>query len=89
MEPGPSDPQLLITSDATASEVVNQQVVSHDYSVLRLAVFGLILAILLALIGVVYLTFVERDVPEGLIAIGSTSVGALATMLVRPPSSIK
>lgn len=84
-EPKSADPQLLLSGEAAPQEVIQQQVVSQDYSVLRLAVVGLILAIVLALFGVVYLTFVERDLPEGLTAIGSAAVGALATMLVRPP----
>lgn len=83
-EPKPVDPQLLQSGEAAPQEVIQQQVVSQDYSVLRLAVVGLILAILLSLAGVVYLTFAERNLPEGLTAIGSAAVGALATMLVSP-----
>lgn len=58
-----------------------------DFIVLRLAVSGLILALLGAIVGVVVLTYANKDIPEGVIAIASAAVGALATMLVRAPNS--
>jgi uncharacterized integral membrane protein len=80
-----SGPQLPTPETATATEVIRQQVSSQDYVVLRFAVIGLMLAILVSLIGVVFLAWAERELPDGIVAIGSASVGALATMLVRPP----
>lgn len=69
--------------EASPQEVIRHTAVSQDYTVLRFAVLGLIVSNVLALLGVVVLSVMERDVPEGVIAIGSASVGALSTMLVR------
>jgi uncharacterized integral membrane protein len=77
--------QLPTPETATATEVIRQQVSSQDYVVLRFAVLGLMLAILVALVGVVFLAWQDKELPDGIVAIGSASVGALATMLVRPP----
>lgn len=68
-------------------EETRRQVVGEDYLVLRWAVAGLILAIFVSLMGVITLTWTGATLPDGVIAIGSTAVGALATMLVRPPSN--
>lgn len=59
----------------------------EDYLVLRWAVAGLILAIFVSLMGVILLTWSGTVLPDGVIAIGSTATGALATMLVRPPTN--
>lgn len=82
-----SDTQQLTTTPetATSGEVIRQQVSSQDYVVLRLAVIGLMVAILICLLGAIVLAWQGKDLPDGLVAIGSASVGALATMLVRPP----
>lgn len=80
------DPQALTPPPtAAASEVIRQQATTQDYVVLRLAVVGLILAIVIALVGTVALSWYDKSVPDGVIALGSAGVGALATMLVRPP----
>lgn len=82
----PVDPQTLLPPPtAPPSEVIRQQVSSADYVVLRLAVVGLIIAIAVALIGTIFLVWNEKAAPDGVVAIGSAGVGALATMLVRPP----
>lgn len=82
-----ADPQTLIPAPAAPpAEVIRQQQVVSDYTILRLAVLGLIVATVLALLGAVFLLTQERTVPDGIIAIGSSAVGALATMLVRPPA---
>lgn len=83
--PPAASPQLPLPETATATEVIRQQVSSQDYVVLRFAVVGLMLAILVSLVGVVFLAWQRRELPDGIVAIGSASVGALATMLVRPP----
>ena len=81
------DPQTLIpAASAPPSEVIRQQSTAQDYVVLRLAVVGLIIATVLALAGTVFLIWSGRAAPDGVVAIGSAGVGALATMLVRPPS---
>jgi hypothetical protein len=87
MDEEPTAPlnQLLTTKSATSSDVIRQQVTSQDYLVLRYAVVGLILAIVVSLMGVIALAFYDKTLPDGVIAIGSAAVGALATMLVRPP----
>lgn len=83
----PPDPQNLTPpATAPASEVIRQQATAADYVVLRMAVIGLILATIVALIGTVVLTWFDKSAPDGIVAIGSAGVGALATMLVRPPS---
>jgi uncharacterized integral membrane protein len=80
------DPQTLTqAAGAPPGEVIRQQATAQDYVVLRLAVVGLILAIVLALVGTVTLAWYDKAVPDGVIALGSAGVGALATMLVRPP----
>jgi hypothetical protein len=84
LEP-PVNPQLLVAPEVAApKEVIQQQVVSQDYLVLRVAVYGLIVAIILSIISVVGMAWLSKDVPEGIIAMGATATGALATMLVRP-----
>lgn len=85
-EPGPPDPQILIPpATAPAAEVIRQQATSQDYVVLRMAVIGLIMATVVALFGTIFLTWYGKSAPDGVVAIGSAGVGALATMLVRPP----
>lgn len=90
---GPAAPtstaQLVGPAEATATEVIRQQVLSQDYLVLRFAVLGLILAIVIALAGVIFLSSSGKELPDGIVAIGSAAVGALATMLVRPPMPIE
>lgn len=82
----PPDPQTLIPpASAAPSEVIRQQATSADYVVLRLAVVGLIIATVFALVGTVLLSWYGKAAPDGVVAIGSAGVGALATMLVRPP----
>lgn len=80
--------ETLKVEDGTATphEVIRQQAVSQDFVVLRFAVLGLIVALAIALIGTVVLTYSDREIPEGIIAIGSACVGALSTMLVRSNS---
>ena len=85
-DPASPDPQILTPPPtATPTEVIRQQATSADYVVLRLAVVGLIIATVLALAGTVFLIWSGRSAPDGVVAIGSAGVGALATMLVRPP----
>lgn len=85
-EPTPPDPQTLLPPPtASPTEVIRQQATSQDYVVLRLAVAGLILATVAALAGTILLTWFDKSAPDGIVAIGSAGVGALATMLVRPP----
>ncbi len=88
MPPAVTPPSGLVPSTSppvAAFDVIQQQTSAQDYVVLRFAVIGLILAINVTLVGVMILSYGGQKVPEGLIAIGSTAVGALATMLVRPP----
>lgn len=80
------DQTLTPPPSAPASEIIRQQATAQDYVVLRLAVVGLIVATALALIGTVFLIWDGKSAPDGVVAIGSAGVGALATMLVRPPS---
>lgn len=83
----PIDPQVLIPPPSVApADVIRQQATAQDYVVLRLAVAGLILATAIALMGTIALLWTGRDAPDGVVAIGSAGVGALATMLVRPPT---
>jgi uncharacterized integral membrane protein len=85
-EPAPVDPQILVPpATASPGEVIRQQATSQDYVVLRLAVVGLIIATVFALAGTVLLSWYGKAAPDGVVAIGSAGVGALATMLVRPP----
>lgn len=72
-----------LPGEASASEVIRHQAVTQDFTVLRFAVYGLIVANVIALVGVLVLVGIGKEAPEGIIAIGSASVGALATMLVR------
>lgn len=83
----PADPQILTPPPtASSADVIRQQATSQDYVVLRLAVIGLIIATVFALVGTVLLSWYGKAAPDGVVAIGSAGVGALATMLVRPPA---
>lgn len=85
-DPAIPDPQTLTPPPTSApSEVIRQQATAQDYVVLRLAVVGLIIATVAALLGTIFLIWNGRQAPDGVVAIGSAGVGALATMLVRPP----
>lgn len=85
-EPTEPDPQILRPPPtATSTDVIRQQATSQDYVVLRLAVVGLIIATVFALVGTILLSWYGKAAPDGIVAIGSAGVGALATMLVRPP----
>lgn len=79
---GESIPVIIkpIDSDALKAQVSNQ-----DYSILRFAVLGLIIAIVFTIIGDIFLLARGNTTPTGMLAIGSAAVGALATMLVKPP----
>ena len=83
--PAAESQNLIPATAAPPSEVIRQQATAQDYIVLRLAVVGLILATVFALAGTVFLIWSGRTAPDGVVAIGSAGVGALATMLVRPP----
>jgi hypothetical protein len=80
------DPTLLTPETAAPTEVLAQQVTSADYVVLRMAVLGLILTVLLCISAVSFAAMSDKALPDGVLAIGSAGVGALATMLVRPPN---
>jgi hypothetical protein len=81
------DQTLTPPPTASPTEVIRQQATSQDYVVLRMAVIGLIMATIVALVGTCVLTWFEKAAPDGIVAIGSAGVGALATMLVRPPQT--
>ena len=70
-------------SESSPADVIRHKAVTQDFTVLRFAVLGLIVSNVMALLGVVALSILNKEVPEGVIAIGSASVGALSTMLVR------
>lgn len=76
---------LLPPPVASSQDVIQQQTSTQDYVVLRFAVVGLLAGIVLSLLGVLILAGFDKDSPEGILSIGSACVGALATMLVRPP----
>ena len=78
--------QTLKATAAAPADVIRQQATSQDYVVLRMAVVGLIIATVVALLGTLLLIANGKAAPDGVVAIGSAGVGALATMLVRPPS---
>ncbi|HKZ20481.1 MAG TPA: hypothetical protein VJQ57_10250 [Acidimicrobiia bacterium] len=77
------DATLIPATEAEPAEVIKQQAEKQDFIVLRIAVVGIILSILLAGGGVVFLVSMDKEVPDGILAIGSAGVGALATMMVR------
>ena len=81
----PSGVALLAPPLSSSQDVIQQQTSAQDYVVLRFAVLGLILAVAVALAGVLVLAYSDKKTPEGVLAIGSAAVGALSTMLVRPP----
>ena len=85
----PSDSQrLLPTGPVQVQDVIQQQSANADYLILRFAVIGLITAALVTIIGTLILAWQSIPLPDGILAIGSASVGALATLLVRPPGRI-
>ena len=81
--------QTLTTETAAPNEIIQQQTSNQDYIVLRIAVVGLIIAVIITLISVSVLAWSSRTLPDGVLAIGSAAVGALSTMLVRPSSYTK
>lgn len=52
--------------------------------VLLLAVGGLVVALLVCIVSASLLVNNNKEVPDGILAIGSAAVGALSTMLVTP-----
>lgn len=92
-DPHPADPPILNPAGAavlspplsSSQDVIQQQTSAQDYVVLRFAVLGLLIAVAVSLGGVLLLAYSNKNVPEGILAIGSAAVGALSTMLVRPP----
>lgn len=81
----PAGAAVLSPPLSSPAEVIQQQTSAQDYVVLRFAVLGLLLAVAVSLGGVLLLAWSNKNVPEGILAIGSAAVGALSTMLVRPP----
>lgn len=75
----------LSLTGPTSEQVIQRQTTNQDYVVLRYAVLGLVIAIAATILGVIFLGYQEKPVPDGVVAMGSAAVGALATMLVRPP----
>lgn len=53
-----------------------------SWTVLRIAVIGLILCSIVTVLAVSFLLWSGGTAPDGLIAIGGTAVGALATLMV-------
>lgn len=74
----------LSLTEPSSEQVLQRQTTSQDYVVLRYAVIGLILALIISMVGVIYLAWKGIAAPDGIIAIGSAAVGSLATMLIRP-----
>ncbi len=58
-----------------------------DFWIYRIVVLALGLAVLTTLGGGIYLAAIQRPLPDGLVAIGSAAVGAIAGLLA--PSPIK
>lgn len=82
----PVSPQLVVTPGVvTPGEVIQQQSTTQDYAVLRYAVLGLILTVFVSLVGVLVLAYQSKPAPDGVIAAAGAAIGALATMIVRPP----
>lgn len=80
--------QLTATPPAKASEVIQQQVSSQDYVILRFAVVGLTLIAVIAIVGSLFLIRENNEVQAGvtaIIALGGVAVGGLVTMLTRVP----
>jgi drug/metabolite transporter (DMT)-like permease len=57
----------------------------EDRWTMRMVVAGLAALGVLVVLGGISLSFVGRDVPEALVAIGSGAVGALGGILTRSP----
>lgn len=52
-----------------------------DWSVLRLATIGLIIVVVMVIISATLLLWDGNALPDGVIALGSAAVGALATLM--------
>src|SRR5688572_19878263 len=81
----PATATVLAPPSASSQDVIQQQTSAQDYVVLRFAVVGLLAAVVVSLVGVLLLAATNNQTPEGVLAIGSAAVGALSTMLDRPP----
>jgi hypothetical protein len=56
-----------------------------DLWIYRIVVGALSLAVLITIVGLIILAMTGRTAPEGLIALGSAAVGALAGLLAPSP----
>lgn len=54
---------------------------NQEWKALELAVKSVALITLATVVGAIYLIGVGKEIPQGLIALGSAGVGGLATML--------
>lgn len=72
------------TNDETESPnyVPVYEATKQRSGVIRLAVIGLIGVGGFAILSTVFLLGLDKDVPEGVLALGSAAVGALSTLLV-------
>lgn len=70
---------FLGTASPTGTE--EEQLAQQDFVVLRLIAVGLAMVALVTAVGIMVLAGLDQDMPEGALALGSTAVGALATMM--------
>lgn len=84
------DPQFKADVQANPGEAIAKVAaplpLQNDNWIYRIVVGSLGLVILIAVIGGIYLAYVDKKLPEGIIALASAAVGALAGLLAPSPT---
>jgi hypothetical protein len=81
------DPQLAAKIQANPiTALADLAAIPDDVWIYRIVVVALSLTVLITLIGAFYLTSKEMALPEGILALGSAAIGALAGLLAPSPA---
>jgi hypothetical protein len=66
---------------------VNRDARVTDRWIYRMVVAALGLTVIISLVGGIILAIISKNIPEGLLALGSAAIGALAGLLAPAPHS--
>jgi hypothetical protein len=78
------DPAFKAKLEEDPVSVLASMPLQSDVWIYRIVVFALGTLSIMALVGDMALAFYGKQIPEGVIALGSTALGALAGLLVLP-----
>ncbi len=79
-----ADPVFKAKLEQDPVSVLASMPLQSDVWIYRIVVFALGTLAIMALVGDMALAFYNKSIPEGVIALGSTALGALAGLLVLP-----